>query len=296
VKNSIFIILLFVIPLHLLAEDKQFYNMSNNEIDSILVNISKEPLTITERIAIFSEYFLGTPYDFKCVGDGKDALLEKYPLVNFKRTNCMALCEHVLALAISDNWDNFFNNLMHIRYKDGIIGMKTRNHYTMADWLPQNSWILEDASAKVGGKYTKKMTRTISHQHFFKQKGITNMDYVQSDRTLTIPYIPLQHWNDIEEMLNQGDILSLLFADKDDIFSAHMVLAIKGDDGHIKIREATTREMKVVIDTPFEKWVKYKQKNNGSLYAGMAIIRVKKGLDIKGKIINPGNICKMKIN
>jgi hypothetical protein len=222
--------------------------------------------------------------------------MEKYPLLNFKKTNCMALCEHVLALAISDNWDNFFNNLMHIRYADGLIGMKTRNHYTMADWLPQNSWLLEDVSAQVAGNYGEKMTRTISHQRFFRQKGITDMAYVRNDRTITISYIPLRYWDDIEPRLNSGDILSLLFANKDDIFSAHMVLVIKDDEGNRYIREATTRENKVVIDTPFAGWVKYKQENNSKLYAGMAVIRVKKSLDTKGRIIYPGDICKMKTN
>ena len=67
---------------------------------------------------------------------------EAWPLVNFKEINCMVYCEHVLAMAISDNFDNFFNNLQQIRYKDGIIGMKTRNHFGMADWITENGLVL----------------------------------------------------------------------------------------------------------------------------------------------------------
>jgi hypothetical protein len=293
-RSIIFIFIL--IPFYLTAGGERFYEMSNVEIDSLLKVIYQEPFTITEKMNKLSEYFLGTPYDFKCVGDGKDALMEKYPLVNFEKTNCMALCEHVLALSISDSWDNFFNNLMHIRYKDGLIGMKTRNHYTMADWLPQNRWLLDDVSEKVGGGYIKKMTRTISHRRFFAGKGITDMRYVQPDTTITINYIPLKYWDEVEGKLKKGDILTLLFAEKEDVFAAHMVIFVVGSDGADYIREATTRKMNVVIDTPFGEWVNYKQKNSSKLYAGMAVLRVKENLNSKGKIIYPGDICKMKVN
>jgi len=292
-KNRFFILIILLIPFQLFsAEREHFYNMSNKQIDSLLSELNLKTFTITEKMDMLSAYFLGTPYNFKCVGDGPYALLEDYPLVNFKETNCMALCEHVLALSISDSWDNFFNNLMHIRYKDGLIGMKTRNHYTMADWLPQNSWLLDDVSAKVGGKYTQKMTRTISHKKFFAAKGITNMDYVADNRTITIDYVPLQYLDEVEAKLKQGDILTLLFANKKNIFAAHMVMFVNGD-GNNKIREATTRGM-TTIDTPYKDWVKNKQEKSSHRYAGVAVIRVNEKLDYNGEIIYPGDIYKMK--
>ena len=90
---------------------KKFYEMSRTEIDSMLQEVSKGDLTITERINYYSEGFLGMPYKLQCLGDGPNALYEPGPLVNFDQTNCMVFCEHVLALAISDSWPNFFNNL-----------------------------------------------------------------------------------------------------------------------------------------------------------------------------------------
>lgn len=288
------ILFVFIIPLYLFSAGNHFYDMSNREIDSLLTEISKKSLTVTQKMDYFSAYFLGTPYDFKCIGDGINALMENYPLLNFKETNCMALCEHVLALAISDGWDNFFNNLMHIRYKNGLIGMKTRNHYTMADWLPQNSWILDDVSAKIGGNFTKKMTRTISHRQFFSAKGITDMRYVLDDRTMTIDYVPLQDLHKVGDKINQGDILTLLFANKDNIFAAHMVMIVVKNSGKY-VREATTRGM-TTIDTPYQEWIKNKQEKSANRYAGIAFMRVKKSLNLPGKIIYPGDVCKMKIN
>ncbi len=284
--------LLFVIfiLLYSISFSKQFYEMTNFEIDSLLQKISSKNLTITERMNIYSKYFLGMPYNFKCVGDGPYALYEPYPLVNFKETNCMSFCEHVLALSISDSWDNFFNNLQHIRYKDGIIGMRTRNHYTMGDWIIENSWLLDDITKKIGKNYAKKLTKTISHKKFFEKKGIKDLRYVKPDRKITIYYIPFDKLIDLKNEFKTGDILSLIFKNKEGIFSAHMLMVMEYNG--IKVIRESAMSKKTTFDTPFEKWVeKYL---NSEKYAGVSIMRVKDALNKKGKIILPWEIQKMK--
>ncbi len=266
---------------------KKFYQMSNSEINEVIKQTSEKNLSISEKINLLSDYFIGTPYNLTCTGDGPYALLEAWPLVNFKETNCMAFCEHVLALSISDSWDHFFDNLQQIRYRDGLIGMKTRNHYTMADWLPQNSWLLQDVSAKVGGEYSKKVTRTISHRTFFKGKGMTDMRDVLPDRTITLDYVPLEVLNKVKNRVRAGDILALLFANKINIFSAHMLMVVE-KNGTKFIRESSNSKM-TTFDTPYDQWVQKKQKYRKK-YIGLAFMRVKPELDIKGKIIKPWEI------
>jgi len=247
-------------------------------------------MTITERMHYFSEYFLEMPYDLTCAGDGKYAIYESWPLVNFNETNCMVFCEHVLALSISDSWDNFFNNLQQIRYKDGMIGMRTRNHYTIGDWLPQNNWLLDDVSKKVGGDLTKKLTRTISHTEFFKGKGITDLRYVLPDREITIDYIPKESLNEIKKNLKSGDIGCLLFAKLDNIFSAHMWMVLNVN-GNLIIRESSNSKMKT-FDTSYDEWAK---KISGSKrYIGIALMRVRDDLNVPGKIILPWEINSFK--
>jgi len=247
-------------------------------------------MTISERINFYSERFIGTPYNFKCVGDGPYALYENYPLVNFAETNCMAFCEYVLALSISDSWDNFFNNLQNIRYRDGIIGMRTRNHYTMADWLPENSWLLDDVSEIVGDKYTQSVTRTISHEEFFENKGITDMRYVLPDREITIDYVPKENLLNIEKNIKPGDILALIFANKTDIFSAHMLMVIE-KNGKKYIRETSNSKI-TTFDTPYREWA---SKIEGTdEYLGLCFMRVNKDLDLPGKVILPWEIQRLK--
>jgi len=270
----------------------RFYKMSSRQIDSLLTSVAQESLTITDRMHLYSSYFLETPYSFICVGDGPYALYEKYPLVNFQETNCMALCEHLLALSISDSWDNFFNNLQQIRYKDGLIGMRTRNHYTIADWLPENKWLLDDVSKLVGGERTKKVMRTISHENFFRGKGIFDMRHVTEDRDITIDYIPTASLLHIQGNLQDGDIGSLLFANKSDIFSAHMFIVLRNPD-RLFIRESSNSKMST-FDTEYADWVKIIQ--GREKYIGIAVMRVRDELNTPERIIFPWHIGDLKLH
>lgn len=274
----------------LAQKQKKIYELTNKQIDSVLNEVSKKNMTITERMKYYSSMFLGMPYNLTCSGDGPYALYETEPLVNFKQTNCMVYCEHVLALSISDSWDNFFNNLQKIRYADGIIGMRTRNHYTMADWLPENSWLLHDASRKVGEAKTKQVTRTISHKDFFTNKGITDLRYVKPDRTITIDYLPFEVFKENQNHLQSGDIIALLFAKLNNIFSAHMLMVFDSDNGLI-IRESALSS-KTTFDTPLNKWVdKYL---NSEKYLGIAVMRVNENINTPGNIVLPWEIKKIK--
>lgn len=265
-------------------------NLTNHQIDSILTENSSRNLTVTERMKLYSEMFLGMGYNFTCIGDGENALLEDYPLVNFNQTNCMSYCEHVLALSISDSWDNFFNNLQQIRYSGGFIGMRTRNHYTMADWLPENSWLLDDVSANVGGGYTRSVTRTISHQEFFKGKGITDLRHVKPDMEVTVDYVPWENLPQVHKNIRSGDVMAILYRDKNDIFSAHMMMAFR-IGGDLVIRESTTLGM-TTFDTPFSDWIS--SRNGKNRYIGISFMRVREGLDLPGRVILPWEIQALK--
>lgn len=265
-------------------------NMSHVEIDSMLRVNAENDLTITDRINLYSEMFLETPYSWTATGDGPYALLETYPLVNFQETNCMVYCEHVLALSISDSWDNFFNNLQQIRYKDGLIGMKTRNHYTIADWLPENNWILDNVSAKVGGEYTASMTRTISHENFFKRKGMDDLRYIKLDRSITVEYVPMKHLDKVKSKIHDGDIVAMLYANKQNVFSAHMLMLVKKDE-KLYFREASTSTYST-FETDFDTWLE--KKGESDKYAGIAFMRVKDDLNKANAVVLPWRISDLK--
>ncbi len=288
------ILTLIILSSHITAAgdttDLKFVKMDRFQIDSLLTVTAAKDLSVTDRMQFYSKVFLGMPYNLICAGDGADALYETYPLVNFGETNCMVFVEHVLALSISDSWDNFFNNLQQIRYKNGIIGMRTRNHYTMADWLPENDWLLEDVTAKVAGGRAEPVTRTISHLKFFAGKGITDMRYVTPDRKVTIDYIPKEDLGEIEDNLRNGDIGALIFAHKNDIFSAHMFMFFY-ENGNLVTRESSSSKM-TTFDTPYPEWAA--KIGQSKRYIGIAVMRVRPDIDQPGRVILPWEVAGMK--
>jgi hypothetical protein len=285
------LLFLFVIVQLLPAQTSpRLFQMSPAEVDSILTEQSRINTTITERMAFYSELFLETNYSWTCTGDGLNALYEPYPLVNFQETNCMAYCEHVLALAVSDSWDNFFNNLQQIRYRNGMIGMRSRNHYTMGDWLPENDWLLRSVTAEVAGNANKQVTRTISHEKFFAGKGITDLRHVLADREITIDYLSKKSLDILPNGLRSGDIGALIFAKKTDIFSAHMFMFYLIGDQWI-VRESSNSKMST-FDTPLSDWIEKIQ--NSERYIGISLMRVREDLDSPGKIILPDEIAGLK--
>jgi len=264
--------------------------LNNRQIDSLLCASPQKELSIPARMKHFSEMFLKMPYSWTATGEGPDALYEPYPLVNFDSTNCMVYCEHVLAMAISDSWDNFFNNLQHIRYQNGIIGMRTRNHYTLGDWLPENSWLLANVSKQIAGKNIRSSTRTISHRQFFTNKGITDLRYVKKDYTSTIDYIPKEFADTIKENLKDGDLGILIFAGKKNIFAAHMVMFFQ-INGKWIVREASSKAGKV-IEHPYSEWSQQIMENQHR--AGFCVLQLNEVLNTPGRIILPWKIAKMK--
>jgi hypothetical protein len=287
--NKILVLLLFISCIGL-AQPAEITSMSNHTIDSILTSVSSKNLKVTDRMKFYSELFLNMPYDLTCAGEGPYALYESEPLVNFDSTNCMVYVEHVLALSISDSWDNFFNNLQQIRYKDGIIGMRQRNHYTMVDWLPENRWLLYDVSNLVGDDQTKQMTRKISHKKFFEGKGISDLRYVKEDRSPTIDYLTFDALKEKVTNLESGDVLALLFAKLDNIFAAHMLMYFE-EEGKGFIRESAMSKM-TTFDTPIDEWISKYIKSER--YAGVAVMRLKEEINKPGKIILPWNIADMR--
>ncbi|MBY0469734.1 DUF1460 domain-containing protein [bacterium] len=66
--------------------------------------------------------------------------------------DCTTFVETVVALSRSKNPNEFYPNLLAVRYKNSEPTFLTRNHFPEADWLPNNmnAGILRDITAQVG--------------------------------------------------------------------------------------------------------------------------------------------------
>lgn len=256
------------------SDRKLYHRMSLEEIDRDIRRIAATNLSNAEKMDYYSGCFLGAPYLLVNEAEGENGRYETEPLLNLRQLNCMTYCEIVMAMALSDHYEEMFNVLQHIRYRSGFISMATRNHYTMVDWLPANRWCLDEVTRQVGGRDVVESERTIRHGQFFNRKGIVDLPHVLPDRTVTAAYIPLERLAAHEEELRSGDVVALIW-DKPDIFSRHMLMIIK-KDGRTFFRHASQSDGRVV-DAPFAEYIASVRKS--PLNQGMSFMRIREQVE-----------------
>jgi hypothetical protein len=95
----------------------------------------KSVSVIGARIAALSKQFLGHPYQKNLLIGAVDEA--EVFTASFDAFDCVTYIETVLSLARASTPDEFIENLRHIRYADGIVDWKKRNHY-MTTWIRNN--------------------------------------------------------------------------------------------------------------------------------------------------------------
>jgi 3D (Asp-Asp-Asp) domain-containing protein len=257
------------------VKTKQTYRMVWKDLEQLMQEAQKKEKNVSKRIEYISEYARGTPYVLFHLGEGVRSEIDLDPLIDFGRADCMTFCEHILALAISNDYRQMYDNLQRIRYKEGTICFTARNHYTIADWLPNNHWLLDDATEEIGGYYCAVMTKTVDRKKDFLQLGIAEenlMDIIPL-QTITIKYVPEEYLIKIKGNLKGGEIVSIITSNAG-IFSAHMGIIIRDEWGNIIFRHASSLEKNLqVMDQRFEEIVDMMK--NSKSRVGMIFIRVK---------------------
>ena len=103
-------------------------------VREILADIrSVHPIGI--RIEAISSRFMGDPYRGDMLG-GSPSSDESFT-ASLDAFDCLTYVESILALAGASGPRKFADNLRCIRYRDGIVGWVSRNHY-MTAWIRNN--------------------------------------------------------------------------------------------------------------------------------------------------------------
>ncbi len=100
-----------------------------------LLEAAKSATRASSRIDRISSNLVGKPYVVNpLIGSAETP--ETFT-IDMHRFDCVTLVETVLALAQSKNAGRFIDRLRRIRYEDGRIEWKRRNHY-MTQWIRNN--------------------------------------------------------------------------------------------------------------------------------------------------------------
>ena len=133
------------------------FGLDPAEVEQILKDAAGEP-DLGKRIDRISTLFLGRPYIEGSLGGGAD--LAEELRVSLSAFDCVTFMESVLALALARTVDEFIDTIRRIRYKDGEIRWRRRNHY-MVDWASNNeeSGFIKNLTS---GPFTVEKTCTLS--------------------------------------------------------------------------------------------------------------------------------------
>jgi hypothetical protein len=126
-----------------------------------------------ERIERLSAVFLGDPYQLGPLGEGAQGKYDRDPLWRFDTFDCTTYVETVLALAAAPRWMDFFSEMDRIRYRGGTVSYTTRNHFTDADWIPNNihAGYLLDASEAVAGGHAALAEANVDKNGWYQRMG-----------------------------------------------------------------------------------------------------------------------------
>ena len=208
------------------------------------------PLPFAQRVAFWAGLAShDAVYALGPLGEGAGSQPDPGPLHNFQHVDCVTYVEQVYALALSHSRAQFDDVLRRIRYRDGQVDFRWRNHYTISDWLPANGWFIRDITAHVGTGVTRAMTKTIARAQFFAGKGLPQYADIP-DETSTTSYIPREQAPALSGKLHTGDLI-IFVVSTPGIIAGHVGL-IKIEHGIAYVEHASMSAKRVVTAPLFD--------------------------------------------
>ena len=223
------------------------FEMCPADVDAHLAELNRGHADYAARIGALARASLGTPYAADPLGEGPGAEYDDDPLMDLSRADCVTYVEQIFALAAADSYRQAFDILQTIRYRGGEIAFENRNHFMVADWIPNNDFC-RDITSELGVA-TQKVARTIGRRHFYTLKEIESLAETAVDEKITLEYVPASAAAEAEKKLPNGALI-LLIGNVDWLFTLHVGLYIRDDAGGGLFYHASSRRGKVVAE-PF---------------------------------------------
>ncbi len=223
--------------------EKPMYEFTPEEIDEYLKFVYELEPELRKRVNHFARKFIGQSYEIYLLGEFPFEIYDPQPLFSIDKSDCVVFSEQVYAMALSNNWKKFFAMLQRIRYKNGVIGLLTRNHYTEADWTVNNSWLIKDITDSLPDVKSKQVTTKIDRAKFFSRWGIGQDIPVQE---LNWSYIPASEVPKALKYLKTGDFVNVVRGyTPDDVYVGHVGIISIGTDGVVYLIHSAEPEVTI---------------------------------------------------
>jgi hypothetical protein len=202
------------------------------------------------RIDFISGKFLGIPYVGSTLTG--DINTPEVFTIDLEGMDCFTYIDYAEAMSLSSSFPQFKDTLRKIRYRDGVVAFRNRNHF-FSDWPISNLEYVEDVTSAVGGEKTVEVSKNLN----LKKDGTYYLPGIPVINR-TVYYIPSDALG--EPVLNKlmtGDFVGI-YTDKEGLDVSHTGIIIK-KDGKVFLRHASSKEMnQKVVDEDLSAYMENK--------------------------------------
>lgn len=254
------------------------YRMAPADVHRYIAHMQASEPDLRKRIAAIGRRNIGQPYMLNLLGEYPYQLHDTLPMFSLEKSDCVVFAEHTYAMALSRSWEEFFWMLQRIRYKDGVVGVATRNHYTEVDWNINNSWLLTDVTAALAGPGASTYPLKVDRAHFLRTRHGTDAAIAVQDSRET--YVGKDKLAALLPQLQDGDMVNVVSVRDGAYLVTHVgliVIAPNGQRNFLNSAEPQVREES--FDAFFARTAEREASNaragrNGPKLAGFKLLRL----------------------
>jgi hypothetical protein len=201
-----------------------------------LIRAARAQGNLSLRIAYISRALIGTRYrGYTLIGGPRTP--EKF-VVRDDGFDCVTYCETVLAAAYASNADEFRSMLRTIRYHNGVVAWRERNHYFF-EWGRNN--------------VENKLCHTILLDGVIAMDKTVYWHKALGRRRFRMPIIPRASLLANESLLANGDIVAFVTR-RPNLDYFHVGFIIFDDKGQMMLRHASQTHGRV-LDEPMDRFL-----------------------------------------
>jgi hypothetical protein len=189
---------------------KQLYQFTEAETGRYITYLQTAEPDLRKRIVHLARKNIGQPYELYLLGEMPFETYDPQPIYCLGKSDCLVFTEHIYAMALSRDWTGFMRLLQRIRYRDGHLGVATRNHYTEADWNISNRWLVHDLTTELAGAKAVPFEEKIDRSKFLLGRYGLKTSIPVEDHKDT--YIPLDALALALPHLQDGDFVNVVRA------------------------------------------------------------------------------------
>ena len=254
------------------------YQMAPDEASRYIAHMHAAEPDVRKRIVEIGRQNIGQPYMLNLLGEYPFELHDTLPLFSLEKSDCVVFVEHTYAMALSRSWEEFFWMLQRIRYKDGVIGVATRNHYTEVDWNTNNSWLVTDISALLTGPGGPSYQLKVDRARFLKTRH--NTERAIAPQESREAYIAKDDLARVLPQMQQGDMVNVVSSRDGAFYVSHVGLIAIGPNGQRNfLNSAEPKVREESFAAFFQRTAEREERNardgkNGQKLAGFKLLRL----------------------